>query len=349
MDPTGVYFFSKTAAYAELSNYWTNKNGTPLFYLGDQPVLSVEHAFQFYKFFYTEASPTTLEYAQIVLNAPTPNQAKLLGGQKERGGFQSGQNATIQQYKGQAIMNPQWDNIKVDIMSYILRIKFTQSDHCRAVLLSTRGRMLYEDSPYDSFWGIGRAKNGQNHLGKRLVQLRDALIGTEILPQAIVTGDTQLALLAALKIFDSATSFDAQLRTDMYSMLCQLALEYVGARNAEIVIACHTVDQTDVSALMALIQLLTLSITGSKSVRHKVIHIPESIRSAPGDNTWTGVRAMADVEDAYSIKNFQLAVDIIEYGRGVSELIDYQTLTKQWETEQQDVIQAMRNGMYGSL
>lgn len=61
-------------------------------------------------------------------------------------------------------------------MRDIILAKFTQNARCKQVLLSTKGQMLYEDSPYDDFWGIGSAKNGQNHLGKLLVEIRNRII-----------------------------------------------------------------------------------------------------------------------------------------------------------------------------
>jgi predicted NAD-dependent protein-ADP-ribosyltransferase YbiA (DUF1768 family) len=40
--------------------------------------------------------------------------------------------------------------------------------------------MLIENSPKDSYWGIGKNKDGQNWLGKFLMKLREELRGDDI-------------------------------------------------------------------------------------------------------------------------------------------------------------------------
>ena len=187
-DSNGVYFFSK-GKYTELSNYWVRKDGNYLFTIDNKQFKSGEHAYQYYKFYYPGADDATLQYAEIVRNASTPNDAKLLANQKPRGGFQSRMNDTIKLYIGKAIINPQWDNIRIDIMRAVVTYKFTQDLHCQQVLLSTSGKMLYEDSPYDSFWGIGSDGNGLNWLGKLLVELRNKFQGLDpnAMPQQVIT------------------------------------------------------------------------------------------------------------------------------------------------------------------
>ena len=43
------------------------------------------------------------------------------------------------------------------------------------MLLSTGKAALIENSPWDSFWGCGKKKDGLNHLGRILERVRDAL------------------------------------------------------------------------------------------------------------------------------------------------------------------------------
>lgn len=180
-DVNGIYFFNK-GKYYELSNYWTKKNGDILFSIDGVNFKSSEHAYQYYKFSYPGADQNTLQYAEIIRNSNTPNDAKLLGGQKLGKGYQAKMNDNIRAYKTIAIMNPNWENIKLDVMRAVISYKFTTDPHCQQVLLATSGHMLYEDSPYDSFWGIGKDGKGQNWLGKILVEFRDKLNPTGILP-----------------------------------------------------------------------------------------------------------------------------------------------------------------------
>ncbi len=71
--------------------------------------------------------------------------------------------------------NPKWDDIKVGIMEELLRLKLAQNPYVKRKLLETKDYMLCEDSPKDSFWGIGKDRNGQNQLGKLWMKLRSEL------------------------------------------------------------------------------------------------------------------------------------------------------------------------------
>ena len=170
-DDIGFFYEGK---YKELSNYYCTKSSC-LFKIGDLEFKSSEHAYQYYKFNYDGADKDTLEYAELIINSQTPNDSKLLGHQTERSGFQSRMNENIKLYKDKAIRRTGFDDIKIDIMRYVIYHKFDQDQKCRNVLLSTDNKHLFEDSKYDSFWGIGPDKNGSNHLGKLLMELRTQL------------------------------------------------------------------------------------------------------------------------------------------------------------------------------
>jgi ribA/ribD-fused uncharacterized protein len=69
---------------------------------------------------------------------------------------------------------PWWNEIKVDRMKKILRIKF--ADKIRAEqLLDTLNATLIEDSKTDNFWGIGKKGTGKNMLGVLLMEVREEL------------------------------------------------------------------------------------------------------------------------------------------------------------------------------
>lgn len=178
-DPTGVYFFSWTEQYKELSNYYIKSDNSTLFEINGVPFRSSEHAYQYYKFFYDGADKVTLEYAELIRNAKTANDAKLLAGQKLKGGYQTRMNPLIEQYQGKAKMRSDWDSVKIEIMWIVIYLKFSQDDSCKQVLLSTIGKNIYENSPYDYFWGLGKDGTGSNNLGYLLVKLRDIIIQSE--------------------------------------------------------------------------------------------------------------------------------------------------------------------------
>lgn len=68
-----------------------------------------------------------------------------------------------------------WPQIKVAIMTEILRHKLDQNAYVRKKLLQTLALEIVEDSPKDSFWGWGPDRNGQNQLGKIWMLLRSEL------------------------------------------------------------------------------------------------------------------------------------------------------------------------------
>ena len=59
-------------------------------------------------------------------------------------------------------------------MKRALRLKF-MNPQLRSLLLSTKNRMLVEDSPYDRYWGGGRDRKGRNRLGILLMEIRDEI------------------------------------------------------------------------------------------------------------------------------------------------------------------------------
>ena len=60
-------------------------------------------------------------------------------------------------------------------MEEILRAKTEQHEDVRDVLKKTGKRTIIENSPVDSFWGIGHDGKGQNVVGKIWMKIRDEL------------------------------------------------------------------------------------------------------------------------------------------------------------------------------
>ena len=60
-------------------------------------------------------------------------------------------------------------------MKHVLYEKFRQHADLRTLLLQTgTARLIYVDAD-DTYWGSGAAGNGQNELGKALVEIRDRM------------------------------------------------------------------------------------------------------------------------------------------------------------------------------
>lgn len=77
-------------------------------------------------------------------------------------------------------LRPDWEKVKLDIMSDLLYKKF-KNPELRGKLLATKDAILIEGNHWhDTYWGVCRGK-GANHLGKQLMEIRElARIENEI-------------------------------------------------------------------------------------------------------------------------------------------------------------------------
>lgn len=148
-----IYFYSHSRSYFELSNF----AAFPIIMDGKR-YPTVEHYFQSMKFI------TTLpEYAEKIRLASTPKQAKFLGSDRTRP------------------LRLDWNDVRLDVMYKAVEAKFTQHTYLKQMLLDTAGCDLFENSPSDYYWGVGRNRTGDNHLGKILMDIRDKMIRAQIL------------------------------------------------------------------------------------------------------------------------------------------------------------------------
>lgn len=69
-----------------------------------------------------------------------------------------------------------WAQIKVDVMTKLLRIKFNRTGTMAANLRKTEGDQIVEfNYAGETFWGVDHIKGGQNNLGKLLMQIRQEI------------------------------------------------------------------------------------------------------------------------------------------------------------------------------
>jgi ribA/ribD-fused uncharacterized protein len=72
-------------------------------------------------------------------------------------------------------MRPDWEDIKVDVMTRVVRAKFTQHEILGNLLCRTGNAKLIDgNAQNDTFWGVCNGI-GKNHLGKILMQIRNEL------------------------------------------------------------------------------------------------------------------------------------------------------------------------------
>jgi ribA/ribD-fused uncharacterized protein len=142
-----IYFYSKTTAYYELSNF--SPHG---FQLDGAYWPTVEHYFQAQKF------PSQPSYQEKIRQTRSPKDAKTLGRTR------------------MVPLRPDWEAIKDEVMRRALRAKFIAHPELMTMLLGTGERELIENAPSDYYWGCGQTGTGKNRLGSLLMELRASLM-----------------------------------------------------------------------------------------------------------------------------------------------------------------------------
>ena len=94
-----------------------------------------------------------------------------------------------------------WDDVRVDIMNWCIRMKLKCNwNKFGNLLLSTDDQKIVEDSHKDRFWGCVSDENdylvGRNVLGKLLINLRD-----ELKNELITSNNLNLEYIDDMKLF----------------------------------------------------------------------------------------------------------------------------------------------------
>ncbi len=144
-DDESIYFF--TPAYCSLDNFSAHAIS-----LWGEDFATAEHAFQWKKF-----ADSNKDIADTILVANSPHLVKEIS------------NANKDKQP------KDWHERKVHIMEEILRAKANQHADVRGALKRSDTKTIVENSPVDSFWGIGPKGNGQNIVGKIWMQIRDSM------------------------------------------------------------------------------------------------------------------------------------------------------------------------------
>ena len=108
-----------------------------------------EAAFQSYK------DPDNEEYIEQLKNISKPVDARRLGRKCQ--------------------MRKDWDNVKLECMLHVLRLKIDQNKEIKDNLLISGMRYIFESNKNDSYWGMGDDGKGKNYLGKLLMKIREEI------------------------------------------------------------------------------------------------------------------------------------------------------------------------------
>ena len=68
-----------------------------------------------------------------------------------------------------------WSSNRYNIMLNVNKAKYICNEDLKNILLSTEDAYLYEDSPFDYLWGVGKSGTGKNLLGKVLMEIRESI------------------------------------------------------------------------------------------------------------------------------------------------------------------------------
>lgn len=167
-----------------LSNFYEH----PFYYNGLQ-WKTVEHAFQAAKCLRTD------EYDKIHA-AKTPGEAKRLG--------------------RKVSLRPDWDEARNDVMRECLLMKFLTNPELLEKLCATKDALLIEGNTWnDRYWGQVRDAqgqwNGQNMLGKLLMEIRDNYLAGNYCWVAVdAFEEKKPRILKVFKNLDDAKSFIAK-------------------------------------------------------------------------------------------------------------------------------------------
>lgn len=83
-----------------------------------------------------------------------------------------------------------WEEIKVDIMYYVLLLKFNQNPNLMKELLETEGEIIFYKGDVESSWGAS-VEECNNELGSILMQIREDELRTFRINLSVLGGESE--------------------------------------------------------------------------------------------------------------------------------------------------------------
>ena len=114
-----------------------------------------EHAFQYLKFI-----ETNKEIANKIKESFSPNDARNIA------------------HENKEYRLPNWSDVKYQNMEKVLRLKVEQNPIVKETLLNTKDYIIAENCiDEDTDWGLDNNNQGNNHLGKIWIKIREDIKG----------------------------------------------------------------------------------------------------------------------------------------------------------------------------
>lgn len=140
-----VDFYKEFGDLGYLANYSNHE-----FYEDGVFYKTAEHYYQAHKF-------DNPEVQKLIIDAKTPKEASNIGRDRKY------------------IRRSDIDSVKNQIMYHGVYLKFYQNKDIMYRLIETRRKPIREMTTKEYYWGVGPDLSGENHMGKILVQVREAL------------------------------------------------------------------------------------------------------------------------------------------------------------------------------
>ncbi len=112
------------------------------------------------------------------LNSESAYQAQKCKSEEDRFGFAKLSSDEAKSLGRKVDCREDWDEVKLSLMKDIVYNKFTQNPHLAKALVDTREMPLFEGNNWgDLYWGVDlKTGDGENHLGKILMNLRNSFV-----------------------------------------------------------------------------------------------------------------------------------------------------------------------------
>ncbi len=102
-----------------------------------------------------------------------------------------------------SLLRQDWTEKRVEVMFEANLAKFQSHEGARNMLLSTADSIIIEDSPHDAFWGCGIDGQGENHLGKILMSVRQKLQQQQQQQQQQLKSEGEIHAPSGTRVFGS--------------------------------------------------------------------------------------------------------------------------------------------------